>query len=234
MNTEEKLIFLHIPRTAGTTLLALVGENYPDKECLRLYYPSYPPEVIRAIQTELPKTKVLYGHIHFGIHQVLGIQGKYTTFLRDPYERVISFYDYNACSPKLPYYGPIQKGMSLLEMLQSEITEQTNNHMSRIIANYTPKDMLDDDHVLEQAIKNIEEHFCFIGLTEKLAESVKILGQKLGWKILPKLPRLHPSTTRRYFDECDIQTQDALKKYNRLDRLLYDYVKSTVFPSMQR
>lgn len=223
---EEKIIFLHIPKTAGTSLRQLIEREYPGNKCLYLYYPSpYQPEVINHIRKQLPTAKVLYGHVSFDIHQLLGIQGKYIAFLRDPIKRVISFYNHNAREPTMSYHVNIQKGMSLLDMLTSEITPETNNHMVRIITCNGKVGMLDDNNVLEQAIENIKQYFYFIGLVERFDESVTSLGQKLGWQSTHTIPHLIKDPINNQL-QIDGETQLALEKYNRLDLLLYEYVSN--------
>ncbi len=222
---EEKIIFIHIPKTAGTSLRNLIEQEYPGKKCLRLYYPApYKPAVIKEIQSKLPAAKVLYGHTSFGIHKRLGIQGQYITFLRNPIDRVISFYNHNACLENATYYAAIQEGMSLLDMLQSEITHETNNHVTRIIAPNGQPGLLDDTRVLKQALENIEKHFCMVGLMEQFAESIDLLGKKLGWQSSYKIPHLNV-VAKKHIQEVDAQTQAALEKYNRLDMLLYEHIR---------
>ncbi|HEC84763.1 MAG: hypothetical protein DRR08_26700 [Candidatus Parabeggiatoa sp. nov. 2] len=224
MSVDKKLFFLHIPKTAGTSLRKLIKKEYPGKACLYLYYPApFQPAVIKEIHANLPAAKVLYGHFSFGIHQLLGIQGHYVAFLRNPIERVISFYNHNARQSDTPYYAAIQEGLSLLDMLQSERIPETNNHVTRIIACCGLPGMLDDTRVLEQALDNIEKHFCFVGLVERFAESVNLLGKKLGWKSSHTIPYLNVDTTKP-LHQIDAQTQAALEKYNRLDMLLYEHV----------
>jgi hypothetical protein len=195
MSVDEKLIFLHIPKTAGTSLRQVIEKEYPGNACLYLYYPApYQPNVIKEIQANLPTAKALFGHFSFGIHQVLGIQGQYIAFLRHPIERVISLYNHHARHPQAAYYEMIQRGLSLLDMLQNQITPETNNHITRIIACCGLPGMLDDTRVLEQALDNIEKHFCFVGLVERFAQSVTLLGKKLGWKSAHAIPYLNVNT----------------------------------------
>jgi len=251
-NSDPKIIFLHIPKTAGTSLRQIIEKEYPGKACIRLYHPTpYQPNVIKQIQAQLPTAQTLFGHVSFGIHDVLGIEGDYIAFLRNPIDRVLSLYNHNARQPGMHHYTTIQKGMSLLDWLQSEITVETNNHITRIIAGYGQPDMLDDNSILEQAIKNLEQNFCFVGLMEKFAESVNRLGNQLGWKHSYNIPDLKVHTpfqkivarlrnqlgwkvsytipylnvgSTQSIHQMDAKTQAALEKYNRLDILLYQFV----------
>jgi hypothetical protein len=224
MKLQEKLIFLHIPKTAGTSLRKIIETEYPGEECLWLYYPApYQPAVLETIQALLPAAKMLYGHVSFGIHQLLGIEGKYLTFLRNPIDRVISLYNHHARDPDMLYYTTIQDGMTLLDMLEGEITPETNNHIVRILTCNGQLEMLDDTSALQQAIENINQYFSFVGLMEQFRESVIRLGQQLGWQTPLEIPYLNedPTKTRQ---TIDAQTQAALERYNRLDMLLYQHV----------
>ncbi|EDN68566.1 conserved hypothetical protein [Beggiatoa sp. PS] len=222
---DQKIIFLHIPKTAGTSLRQLIQNVYPGKQCLPLYYPwPYQPAVIEEIKGQLPDTQILYGHTLFGIHELLNIQAQYVTFLRNPIDRVISFYNHNACHSNAEYYATIQRGVSLLKLLKGENAPQTNNLMTRMIAPYKPNDLLDDDRILEQAIDNIEKQFCFVGLVEKMAESVELLSKKLGWPSSYEIPYLNAVPSKQ-IDKVDAQTKAALEKYNRLDILLYQHIQ---------
>jgi len=83
--------------------------------------------------------------------------------------------------------------------------------------------LLDDKRVLEQALENIDKHFCMVGLMERFAESVDLLGKKLDWQSAYEIPHLNV-VSNKHIQEVDAQTQAALEKYNRLDMLLYEHV----------
>ncbi|MDM8564354.1 sulfotransferase family 2 domain-containing protein [Candidatus Halobeggiatoa sp. HSG11] len=222
---EKKIIFLHIPKTAGTSLRDIVEKEYPEK-CLSVYPPwPYQPEVLaEEIKARLPSVKVLYGHVLFGLHHHLNIDAQYITFLRNPIERVNSFFNHSAYHSHAGYYKAIQNGLSLLQLLESEqVLQQTNNMITRMLAAYHTNNLLDDERVLEQALENIDKHFCVVGLMEKFAESVNLLGKKLDWQSAYEIPYLNV-VAKKHIQEVDAQTQAALEKYNRLDILLYEHV----------
>ncbi|MEZ5671792.1 MAG: hypothetical protein R3E08_05185 [Thiotrichaceae bacterium] len=63
------------------------------------------------------------------------------------------------------WYAAIQAGMSLRDMVESGVSVETNNHITRILTSYAFADYLDDDAVLAQAIANLHQHFYFVGLS---------------------------------------------------------------------
>lgn len=88
---REKIIFLHIPKTAGSSLRQIVEQEYPGDDCLSIYT-HRTPEFLASIQEDVPKAKAIYGHFSYGIHEFLGIHGRYVTFVRNPINRVLSYY----------------------------------------------------------------------------------------------------------------------------------------------
>lgn len=223
---DERVIFLHIPKTGGSSLRHIVSQHYLPEDCLLLYYPiPYDEAALAEIHRQLPMAKVVYGHVGFGIHEFLGIEGKYVTFLRHPIARMISFYKHNASDAHLPHYAAIQEGMSLFDLLGVH----PDNHMTRILANYWHPEIEDEAWLLEQALENIRRYFCFVGLMENFEESVTRLSQHLGWQVLSEIPYLNVGIEMSV--EVDSATQIFLEKRNKIDLKLYDIVRRDFFSS---
>ncbi len=224
---HEKFIFLHIPKTAGTSLRALVEQAYPADACVHIYQANS-TDFYETIRHDVDKAKVLYGHTSYGIHRWFGIEPRYITFVRHPIARVISLYNHIRRHKESPHYRDIHEGgMTLRDMIQAEISVETNNHMARIIGGYGGTETTDDSAILDNAIAHIEQHFEFVGLTERLRTSVNILAQRLSWGRQVRIPRLNITPP---FPEIDAATSATIKEYNRLDLMLYEYVKKH-FPS---
>ena len=112
MRERELVVYVHIQKTAGTTLAKVFETNY-GRRAINLR----PPLVVDAgrasviecinrhvIERGDRNTACLYGHLaYYGIHWLLGGSAKplYLTFLRDPVERVISLYYFLKGSPEL-------------------------------------------------------------------------------------------------------------------------------------
>jgi hypothetical protein len=107
-------IFLHIPRTGGTTLKWHIERNFSDEERLSLYTDTlnilnnkkicYKPSDYRTLVnlhiSKIPKVrlkniKIIYGHYSiYGLHNHFNKKARYITFLRKPEERIVSYYNY--------------------------------------------------------------------------------------------------------------------------------------------
>jgi hypothetical protein len=219
------IFFLHIPKTAGTSLRQLFQQQYPSPELVELY-PPLGPESLARVRSDLEAGgRAVFGHLNFGIDRVLGVKGKYVTLLRDPVDRIVSYFSHNLRHPQAAYYELLSAGMGLREFLARRISFETNNHMTRIVAGNTSLEYLDDDRVLDQALENLREHFLFAGISERFDESVQVMARRLNWS--RPLPKTNPRVNvlpKSNAPRLDRETIDLIERENRLDRLLYQAV----------
>ena len=91
-------LFMHIPKTAGTTFRSIVDEQYGFQNVLT-YYNQNSTQLLdnldATLQLSPPDYRALIGHFQYGVHAALTRPSKYVTFLRDPVERAASSYHEN-------------------------------------------------------------------------------------------------------------------------------------------
>jgi hypothetical protein len=220
------VFFLHVPKTAGTSLRRVFEHHYPPPG-LVLLYPPFDDVDLERVRVELRSGgKVVYGHLTFAIREALGVPGKFVTLLRHPVERVASYFRHNLGHANSEHHEVAQSGITLAEFVDRRITHETNNHMTRILAGHPGRDPLDDDRVLERALHNLENEFLFAGLAERFDESLHIMGDRLGWTTpFPEpIPRLNLSPVHSPA-EPDPTARDIILRHNRLDLALYEAVE---------
>ncbi len=205
-------------------------------------YPPFPKNYLGTLRREgMPEIKIIYGHLMYGIHDRLGIPANYVTVLRHPVTRIISFYQHNAKHAHASHYESIHRGLSLKQFLEAELTHETNNQMTRMIAGCVSQNTnIDDQTVLDAAIEYLRRDFLCVGIMENMPETMRNLSEKLNWRGNYKAPYLNMTRKHGIFalvekilpgkfntvpsQQVDGATLEALKKYNRLDLELYDYV----------
>ncbi len=80
------------------------------------------------------RSKLILGHISFGLHEFLPQPFTYITFLRDPVERIISLFYFIRRVPGHPYYSSIvSSNMSLEEFVGSGISKEVDNVQTRLL-----------------------------------------------------------------------------------------------------
>ena len=108
---REALIFLHIPKTAGTTLNRIIEWQYNPVSIFTV-----DPQRIRAT-VERFKTfsdrrrrrfRVVRGHLLYGIHEFLPQGGTYITMLREPVSRLLSTYSFILRRPLHPLHRKLK------------------------------------------------------------------------------------------------------------------------------
>jgi hypothetical protein len=179
-------IFLHIPKTAGTSLTTALRKQVPDGDVC-LYYPGHVIgldwDMVHLLPAHQCKAfKLLIGHMAFGIDTFLQQPSKYYTFLREPIARLKSHYwhcrAYNENTltidgDSVPLHAAVQEGLN----------EEFDNMQTRLIAGAFPDTVplgQMSDAVLNLALDNIDRSFCFVGLTEKIDLHAKIMFEKMG------------------------------------------------------
>ena len=116
--TEETVIFLHLPKTAGTTLNRLIEWEYPLSEMYSIdpvFYEWSAAHLRKRSPDRLKKIRIFKGHMTFGLHEVLPQPATYITVLRDPVDRVISSYYFMRNYKLHPLYWKLRREKWTLE-----------------------------------------------------------------------------------------------------------------------
>ncbi len=103
------LIFIHIPKNGGNTFKRILEQNFDERTIFSVEVINHVTDNLDEFMA-LPEEKkeeirLLRGHIRFGLHEHFNQETEYVTFLRNPLERVLSFYNFvpscYSCNSKL-------------------------------------------------------------------------------------------------------------------------------------
>src|SRR4051794_40525561 len=173
MTTPPKtVLFMHIPKTGGTTLSKLLAQNYLPNEVLTLDGADHRAEIERFAklnETERARYRLIQGHLHFGLHQFIPGASTYVTCLREPIARAESFYAYARNHSGHYLHQLLAKDcVDLKGLLERNATPELFNHQTRMIAG-APSDRWAPvgRAELEIAKRNLMSNFSFVGLTEE-------------------------------------------------------------------
>ena len=133
--TEEAVIFLHLPKTAGTTVNRLIEWEYRLSE---MY--SIDPVLFRWSTAQLRKLpperlkriRMFKGHMTFGLHEMLPQPATYISVLRDPVDRVISAFYFMQNYKLHPFYWKLRREKWTLEDFVRN--SRRDNVQSKIVA----------------------------------------------------------------------------------------------------
>ena len=227
--TTETVIFLHIPKTAGTTLDQIIFRNYPLSQVYMtgLVAQQGVENFQNMTKAERRNYRLLKGHMSFGIHEHVPDSWAYFTFFRDPIERTISQFYFTLRTPRHPIHDYIhEKKMGLKECLEAGLDPMLHNGHTRLLAGVwakLPPGECTAEH-LEQAKANLSQ-VKVVGLTEQFDASLLLLGKAFGWNRL-FYTRKNVTAGRPSQKNLSPETTAAVTAANQLDIELYNYAKT--------
>ena len=227
---RQAVIFLHIPKTAGSTLNTIVERQYKSVEI----YSIDSKRVIQSMEEfkQLPaqpleKIKLLKGHMYFGLHEYLPTPSTYITILREPIDRIISTYYYIKRQKNHKHYELANQAKDLKDFIFKYRGKQLNNGQTRLLAGMNSLEVEFgncSNEMLEVAKNNLRKYFAVVGTTARFNEALILLKQKLGWH-LPLYASKNVTNKRPKKEQISQDTLDAIVELNQLDIELYRYAE---------
>ncbi len=216
------LIFLHIPKTAGTTLNRIIDWQYSPLAIFTI-----DPHRIRATAERLKRLpekrrrrlRVVRGHLSYGIHECLPQGATYVTMLREPVARVLSAYYFVLRRPLNPLRRKLKKERLGIEDCLRLFPDRQNSQC-RFIAGVDGL-ATGDERLLDIAKENLTRSFSVVGISERFEESLMLMASTFDWKV-PFYENYKVAKTR---PQIEPGTVEMIREHNRLDLELYDFGK---------
>lgn len=179
----NNLIFLHIPKCAGTTFLFILNNQYDNLNHFDIGQlasnESNIDNLINKSKEEREKINLIKGHQDFGLHKYLIGPTAYITFVRHPVQRITSFYHFAKKNPDNRLYQYIHKyNFSLKDFVLKFNDFDINNGQINRLGGLPFED---ENTQLTKALKNIETYFPIVGIVEKYDESLMLMKNYYGW-----------------------------------------------------
>ena len=219
-NAAEALIFLHVPKSAGTTLNRLIEWEYPLFEMYSVdpvLFRWSRARLWRLPQRRLKRFRVFKGHMPFGLHKILPQPATYITVMRGAVERVISAYYFMSNYKLHPNYWKFRREDWTLEDFVRRSPRE--NVQTKMIAG-ADYDEPCTAEILAKAKENLR-YFSVVGLTERFEESLALMKLRFGWKI-ESYSSFNLTRTRPKKRDLPQSTLDLIAERNRFDIELYE------------
>lgn len=235
------LIHVHIPKTAGTTINALLGAAVQGRHFV--YSRSGQPEALAAMaQPERDRIDLIFGHFPHGLHRLFTRPVRYIASVRKPPQRILSFYHYLLATEDHPKHAFVKSNTTdfstflRLAAKEPRVRSEIDNVQVRMIAG--KMDLRDSyEETLSVALNNISEGNFFITDMERVGEFLAWLGDVMGLKF-GAIPKLNASTKCISFEE-EIQQLEPdchpiLERFSRWDALLCAAVREAAPGDLSR
>jgi len=226
---EKQLIFIHIPRTGGTSIsLLLYSVAFPFEvyDCrTRARTQSIAQSLFLELdEEEQKKFKAITGHIDIKLLKYLNYPTLSFTIFRNPIERVYSLYKH---IQQNKHHHLHEFGFSLEELFSVSNYPELFNGITRKFVDYEfgltdfSRDIIND--AFSNIVDYVNEIFDFSDLTKVYKWLIIQLNKRASWEIreIPPLYHLNKSDHERPSKE---ETQ-LIIKYNKMDMVLYRKLK---------
>lgn len=211
-----KYVFLHIEKTAGTSLVSYFEDEFGDD-----FLYAHPSELVELKKSGVLESKTMVAG-HFNIKEVLRFfpNRKIITFLRDPVERVISFYNFvKERAITNDSITKISKEMELDEFLDYCLRVNDRRFVNGITLKLSTE--LNVKNELESALLNVEQ-MDFIGFQNTFEESLRKMSKKYGFHEPEMIPRENISSDSSKIADIPESAISKLNAMNVNDRAVYE------------
>jgi hypothetical protein len=251
---DEQLCWIRIQNTRSRTLISFVDAQFHED---RIWTPSPAhPVLTTASPLELAQYDLFRGPFGYDIYRVLPRRPVYITLLRNPIQRVVSLYNLykNRAGHRQDHeISQIAASSSLDEFVRCTIPHirvRTSNGQAHQIVSGVWENSFDevlalpDSDLLALASDRLSQ-FSFVGLTERLSESMVLLAYIFGW--YPNFGHQSYHLSRGKFsskfdstsgDQSEVTSLtasgdseirqdwiDVITEHNQVDLQLYEYVR---------
>lgn len=217
---EEALIFLHIPKSAGTTVNRLIEGEYPLFQIFSVdpVFAKWSRRHLRSLPPErLKRFRVFKGHMPFGLHKKLPQPATYFAVFRDPINRVISAFYFGHTYLLHPNYWKFRRLKWQLEDFVRN--SRRDNVQTKMVAGAAYEKPCTPE-IFEQAKQNLLQHFSVVGLSERFEDSLALMKLRYGWK-LEAYSSFNITRKRPRKRELPQATLDLIAEKNSFDIALY-------------
>ena len=253
MQNLPDIYFLHIPKTAGSSLTNLIHKSYPVHERLDAFewY-----ELVKIESQRLQEYRCFTGHFGTGLFSLLDRQIPTVTLLRDPFERVVSHLNFAWARSRQNHRGLWARMLGQLPVMtyfkyvlarpqRWRAFDNVQTYHLGVDLDLRPWRKKPDHRELAMLLKQLANNqsqeeilqkakrtlnsMAVVGTVERLGESVKLICAHLGIPVPDTLPTKNVSPVRqlhvRYQDTWTFPTwmRDRIESLIELDRDVYTY-----------
>lgn len=217
------LVFVHIPKTAGTTLHKIITHQYPNNKIFIRHDSDGPWDdaAVSALTTAHPQ--IVMGHLSVGLHEKLP-GTRYLTCLREPVSRIVSHYQHALNDPAHYLHEPlVSRNLDLAEYVSSGLSGELANGTTRMLAGVPDfHHSLVTEETFQLALHNLRNRFDAVILSESFDSGLLLLADDLHWNT-PWYIRRKIGKSRPEASKPDERTLRAIADHNRFDCQLHTW-----------
>jgi len=231
LRSGDLVFFLHIPKTAGTTLNAVLESQFKPEQVCPFSYKKLKEQLTKLSPDEIEKYRLLCAHYDYSIYRFLPRKPVYLTMLREPIRRTVSAYEHIKRVPDHTLHAAVTGGsLSIEQFLElPDSAKRIHNRQVRQIAGaihgMTADELaeLSGKDLLSIAKVRLDE-FAYFGLTERFQESMDLMAYTFDWTVAQQVKSLNVAPSEKKPESAvSAEAMAAITRCNELDIELYRY-----------
>lgn len=219
---HSPFFFLHIPKTAGTTLNHIFAANFGADKILSAYSKEETNALWEMDIKDIYNYDLVQGHLFISDFNSLfssPLGANVFTFLREPAARVVSEYKFLKNWPQQHLYKYInENNIQFSDFITSTHPLLINHGKNLMTRSLCGVGCSGPEEMLERAKKHLLR-FIFVGITERFDEGLLILEDKM------RLKDIHyaKSNVSPFQHTLTEEEMSLIHEYNQQDMELYKY-----------
>jgi len=214
-NSEEKIIYLHVPRCAGTSFDQLATKNM-EEDVFFLRVEGFDESWYYG-------KKIIGGHRTINFYDASSNNNLYLAILRDPVERAISLFNYFKNIDLKGYERRINQGFnpdSIMETIENSgfMTQFINNLQCRYLSAH---------NTFEDTLKIINRNNMILTTMNNIDTWSEYIAEVINWEI-NKLPAVNITEVEDKRNELNEDVIKYLRDNNSEDLKLYNFINEQV------
>lgn len=237
---DRLLVFVHIPKTGGTTVVSVLAHQYPAEATHTIMmrgmswtgpkhalWPNFliSPSKIRRLKSALKDphaVRALHGHFDLSLRRLLPSNARLVTLLRDPVERAISHYCHYRRLSTDPAHELAARSSLTNWVCRSGLVEMDNGQTRRLAGELKLPIGAVSSRTLDKAKANLAQEFSVVGLTERFEEFQVLLHREFDWTYC-RYPARNVGANRLRQSQLDAGALEIIRERNRFDLELYRF-----------
>jgi hypothetical protein len=219
------LLFLHIPKTAGTAFREAIMPNYRQSEVMYIYGdpPGFPSTYLGDIPlSQRARLRLVFGHVGYGGHCHMPHPCDYAALIRDPLMRIWSHYTH-LVRDNDPAAVRSGKPMDIEEVLAAKRSVHLDNLYVRYFCGIEEGEIPPgtiNRELYELASAHTRQPNVFVGPQSDLESAYQALAEKQDWIRGLECPRLNTSPNPALLPSA--KQERAIRHFNAWDFKLYE------------
>ncbi len=231
------LVFVHIPKTAGTTFEAILDDQHGKERAFRVdpMDPIGSLEHFKSLSAqERGSYALIKGHATLELLPYLPSHACFITFIRDPVDQFISMFNHQKQKPYNRFHQEIQKIHRIDDLIAFRERKGIDNLQTRHLGDglhHIREDVPfidlknEGDHVLQKALYRLNQVIDPVLLTEEFDMSLILLEKALRWSHRPYYSRKNISKKNLRKRDLDERTLEKIRAHSSFDIKVHQEAK---------